>query len=266
MPDNLLADIQARTEKYWDDLTSDYQEATRISVHDFHYGPLLPGDKELQLLNRPLEGLRCLELGCGAGQNSIFLAKHGATCTAIDVAEKQLEHGRQLADVENTNVEYRQGDLDSLSEPSQWDLVHSTYALPFSTNPVDAIARMAAAVRPGGQLLLTTGHPLFAGEWLEVEEEGEGMFIRDYFCPPLDPRFTESGDLAGARQMPVSAILQAVIDAGLTVSRVLEPEPIPLPDLTEPTLVPYYSEAWAELYPQIAKVPVVLTVQARKQD
>jgi len=48
---------------YWDLLAPHYQEQTEISVDDFHYGPLLPGDRELGLLPASLDGLRCLELG-----------------------------------------------------------------------------------------------------------------------------------------------------------------------------------------------------------
>ena len=63
--------------RYWDDLADLYQKETRISTDDFHYGPLLPGDSILGLLP-PVPQRSCLEIGCGAGQNSIFLAKQGA--------------------------------------------------------------------------------------------------------------------------------------------------------------------------------------------
>ena len=94
---------------YWDATADLYQRATRISVRDFHYGPLLPGDRELGLLPDPVEGLRCLEVGCGAGQNSIHLASRGAVCTALDVSDGMLDHGRRLAAREGVAIDFCTG-------------------------------------------------------------------------------------------------------------------------------------------------------------
>ena len=51
---------------YWNTIADAYQQETHISTDDFHYGPLLPGDRELHLLPDVLEGLTCLEVGSGA--------------------------------------------------------------------------------------------------------------------------------------------------------------------------------------------------------
>ena len=58
-------------QKYWDETSEEYQEITRISIDDFHYGPLLPGDKEVKALPGITKGMKCLEIGSGAGQNSL---------------------------------------------------------------------------------------------------------------------------------------------------------------------------------------------------
>jgi len=120
--------------RYWDDLAELYQRETRISTSDFHYVPLLPGDSALGLLP-PVKQRSCLEIGSGAGQNSIFLAKQGAQCIATDISDGQLAYGRKLADAENVDVDFRRISMDSLREgllvDQAFDLIHSTYALPF---------------------------------------------------------------------------------------------------------------------------------------
>jgi SAM-dependent methyltransferase len=251
--------------RYWDDLAALYQKETRISTEDFHYGPLLPGDSTLRLLPEIRER-RVLEIGCGAGQNSIFLARQGAQCVAIDISEKQLAHGRTLAAVENVEVDFRRLSMDSLREGLQaepaFDLVHSSYALPFSADPQKVIADAAAILKPDGVFLLTTGHPLYAGEWLDIGEGEDGVFLPDYFRPEPDVRMSlDDKTMSAAHYWPLSTLAEWIHSAGLMIERMLEPVPMPIPDMSEAEIrakVPYESADWRALYPQLARIPVVV--------
>jgi SAM-dependent methyltransferase len=282
--------------RYWDDLAELYQSETRISTNDFHYGPLLPGDSTLGLL--PSIGkkgdeaavpqrscFQCLEIGCGAGQNSIFLAKQGAKCVAIDISEEQLAHGRTLAAAENVEVDFQRVSMDSLADlktlPQQssnpliqhstlpsFDLIHSTYALPFSSDPASVIADAAAMLKPGGTFLLTTGHPLHAGEWLDIGDGEEGLFLPDYFQPDPDVRMSlDDKTMSAAQYWPVSQIAEWIHAAGLVIERLLEPAPMPIPDMSEKQIrekVPYDSTGWRTLYPQLARIPVVVIFKCQR--
>ncbi len=291
--------------RYWDDLAEVYQRETRISTHDFHYGPLLPGDSQLKLLpnigKNSTAVFQCLEVGSGAGQNSIFLAKQGAQCIASDVSEKQLAHGRTLADAENIEVDFQCVSMDSLEDlqrpprPSQssgspsaggdvsdsppserypqggmgfFDLIHSTYALPFSSNPARVIAEVAAMLKPGGTFLLTTGHPLYAGEWLDIGDDEDGLFLPDYFQPEPDVRMAlDDGAMSAAHYWPISQVAEWIHEAGLVIERILEPTPLPIPEMSEEEIlstVPYESADWRTLYPQLARIPVVVIFKCRK--
>lgn len=251
---------------YWNDLAALYQQETRISTSDFHYGPLLPGDAALRLLPTLGKGARCLEIGCGAGQNSIFLAKQGAHCIAIDISEKQLEYGRKLASAENAAVDFRCVSMDAMTDLGSFDLIHSTYALPFSANPQQVIADSAGMLNPGGTLLLTTGHPLYTGEWLDLGGGEDGLFLPDYFHPEPDVRMSlDDQTLIAAQTWPVSTVAEWLYSAGLQIERILEPEPLPIPELSEAEIraaVPYESNDWRELYPQLARTPVVMIFKA----
>ena len=83
----------SNSQLYWDETSEEYQDITRISIDDFHYGPLLPGDSIVGELPQIKEGMKCLELGAGAGQNSIYLASKGADCLVTDISSEQLTHG-----------------------------------------------------------------------------------------------------------------------------------------------------------------------------
>jgi SAM-dependent methyltransferase len=243
----------------------------------------------------------CLGIGCGAGQNSIFLAKQGAQCTAIDISEEQLAHGRKLAEAENVRVDFRCASMDSLKDlqhpprPAQssghpsaggeqehsppaegclqggvglFDLIHSTYALPFSSDPARVIKEAAAMLKPGGTFLLTTGHPLYAGEWLEIGDDEDGLFLPDYFRPDSDMRLAlDDKTMSAAQYWPISQLAEWIHAAGLVTERLIEPAPLPIPEMSEAEIlaqVPYDSPGWRALYPQLARIPVVVIFKCRK--
>ena len=250
--------LTANQARYWNELADDYCSATTISIHDFHYGPLLPGDSELCLLPEQLNGINCLEIGCGAAQNSIFLTSQGACCAAIDISAELLKTATVLAEKNQVNIEFQQMAMENIEQlaPRQFELIHSSYALPFATNPGDVIAQTAKLLSPGGQLIFSTVHPLFAGEWLELDGI-DGLFLENYFKPPADCRFDKKGnEVARSNAYPIGQMCDWILAAGLSIKRILEPAPSNNP--------PYYSEAWHELRPQMEKVPASVIFSTRK--
>ena len=99
---------------YWDETSAEYQDVTRISIKDFHYGPLLPGDLEIKALPKITKGMRCLELGAGAGQNSLYLASKGADCLVTDISPEQLKCGEQIAVEQGLKLRFETLALDDL--------------------------------------------------------------------------------------------------------------------------------------------------------
>ncbi|QHI69190.1 class I SAM-dependent methyltransferase [Tichowtungia aerotolerans] len=257
--------------RYWNDLAGLYQKQTRISTSDFHYGPLLPGDSSLGLLP-PVSQCSCLEIGCGAGQNSIFLAKQGAQCIAIDISEQQLDYGRKLAAKENVDVDFRCISMDALHagawKAASFGLIHSSYALPFSADPAKVITDCAALLKPGGTLLLTTGHPLYAGEWLDIGDGEDGVFLPDYFRLEPDVRMSmDDKTMNAAQYWPISQTVEWMHQAGLVIERLLEPAPMPIPEMSKKEIaekIPYDSKDWHALYDQLARIPVVVIFKCRK--
>jgi len=255
--------------QYWDSIADVYNDAVSITTNDFHYGPLVPGDSSLGLLPENVAGLRCLEIGAGAGQNSIYLAKNGAKCLATDISDQQLSHGRALAAKENVEVEFLCAAMEDLSveEHGTFDLIHSSYAITFSHEPARIIATWAKMLKPGGSLVLSTGHPLFSGEWLELDGE-QGLFIGDYFQPVPDIRYDENdNERIRSNFYSISTMTDWFFKAGLVVERILEPEPMNLGEIpvdVRRDKIPYYSNGWSEYYQQLQYVPGLIVFKCRK--
>ena len=56
--------------------------------------------------------------------------------------------------------------------------------------------------------------------------------------------------------------------AGLVVTRISEPRAMPVAGMTEKDVlerVPYYSDAWEELYDQLAHIPMMIIFVAEKR-
>jgi SAM-dependent methyltransferase len=256
--------MKNRQKTYWDTIADDYQRLTSISTNDFHFGPLLPGNNAMNILPEINSDTTCLELGCGAAQNSIFLAKQGAQCTAVDVSPQQIRHAEELAHKNCVSISLSCSPLENAAAwpKKQFDLVHSVYTLPFIEKPETFIKRAADCTAPGGTFLLVTKHPVFCAEWLELEDEETGLFLPSYFEPDEDIRENEDGELISSKAYPISTISNLMHKSGLSNLQLWEPQPLPL---TEIDKAPYKSPAWIELHPKLAAAPVSIIYSARKR-
>ena len=58
---------------------------------------------------------RALDVGCGTGDTSIYLAQHGWQVTGVDFVSKALEKARAKADAAAMDIDFRQADATKLS-------------------------------------------------------------------------------------------------------------------------------------------------------
>ncbi len=106
--------------------------------------------------------LRILDIGCGAGRNSVPLARAGHTVFGIDVARSMIEAAHEHA-VEagvSSRCTFRPGRMDALplDEPG-FDLIvaHGVWNLAESEETFRAaVAEAARLSRPGASLFVTT--------------------------------------------------------------------------------------------------------------
>ena len=105
---------------------------------------------------------RALDAGCGEGGDAIWLAGRGWQVTATDVSGVALERARDAAERGGASgrIAFEAGDLRTDVPPERaYDLVSAQYLHLPSAIRRPAYARLAAAVAPGGTLLLVGHHP-----------------------------------------------------------------------------------------------------------
>jgi SAM-dependent methyltransferase len=101
---------------------------------------------------------RALDAGSGEGGDALWLAGRGWRVTAVDFSTVALARAAAQADRRGVEVEWVHADLIRWTPPAgTFDLVSAQY-LHLPRHDLDpALARLAAAVAPGGSLLVV-GH------------------------------------------------------------------------------------------------------------
>jgi len=100
-----------------------------------------------------------LDAGCGEGADAIWLAARGWRVTAVDIATAALRMAREHAEHAGiAGIDWVPADLTDWTPAAEhFDLVSAQYVHPAS--PHDALVdRLAAAVAPGGTLLIVDHH------------------------------------------------------------------------------------------------------------
>lgn len=253
---------------YWNGISEKYQKSMRISLEDFHYGPQIPGESDLHLLPALSGGMRALEMGCGGGQNSIWLARRGVVCDAFDISANQLEFARALARREGVKVCFARGSLDKWPAKFKgpYDLIHSSHAMEFADNPASVIARAAENLAPGGMLLISTVHPLYNGDWVESFDDdgnadGMGLFLRNYFTPPDDVRTKRGKTEVISRAYPISSWFRWMKEAGFEVTAIEEPAELSGTNQDGSARIPpYTNKDWADNEGELLAIPGTLII------
>jgi tellurite methyltransferase len=95
-------------------------------------------------------GRRALDLACGGGRHSLFLADKGFDVDAVDISTVALEALREKADLGKINI--IEADLDTFApEAGAYDLIVKTNFL-----DRDLIERSKTALKSGGIMIVET--------------------------------------------------------------------------------------------------------------
>jgi SAM-dependent methyltransferase len=130
-----------------------------------------------------------LDIGCGEGADAVWLASRGWQVTAVDFAATALERAAARAAAAGEEVaariEWVRADVTQWApEPGSFDLVSAQFMHLPTEQRRALFARLADAVRTGGQLLLV-GH-----DFSDIEAGAHR--------PPEPERFFTAGEVAAS--------------------------------------------------------------------
>lgn len=172
-------------------------------------------DLEQPVVHEILQGLPAgiaLDVACGTGRHTSYLAELGHRAIGVDSAQAMLD--RAAANVPDASL--ARADLHQLPIPDHTvDVIVCALALTHVPDLGAAFTEFVRVLRPGGHLVISDSRGLFG-----------------YFGPPVPVRTSEGG--LGAlphRNHLTSDYLTAALPLGLQVRRCIEPRrPTPLID------------------------------------
>jgi SAM-dependent methyltransferase len=172
-----------------------------------------------------VDGAVVVDLGCGDGQLCRELADRGAASVlGIDPSERML--ALAAARTEDPRVRFLQRfaeDVHDADVPAgEVDLVVSSLAFHYIADLPALATRIAAWLRPGGHLVASMEHPIVTAPRERGAPDVPGI---DNYADAGPRQTTWFIDGVVKYHRTVSDVVNAVLDAGLTLQHLEEPAP-----------------------------------------
>ena len=198
------------------------------------YAALAPTKPHNALYERPaslallgdVAGLRVLDAGCGPGIASEILAHGGAEVHGFDVTPEMValaqERCRGLA------ADFHIGDL---ARPLDWlpddtfDRILCSLVLGYLGELEPAFRELHRVARPGARLVFSMSHPM--EEWNHPVSRSDGTYFERRRYGMYWQGFGEPAPFVESWRRPLAEIFNALLDAGWSLERVVEPLPLP---------------------------------------
>ena len=118
---------------------------------------LVWGAKPNRWVEQEVTGLvagRALDLACGEGRNSVWLAQRGWQVTGVDFSAEAISKARALAAEVAEPIEWLCADATQFQRPAAFDLALIVYLQLAADQRRAAVAAAWAALAPGGTLIV----------------------------------------------------------------------------------------------------------------
>lgn len=166
---------EVHTQAYWDER---YRSADRIWSGNVN--PRLA-----EAITELTPGT-ALDIGCGEGGDAIHLAAHGWQVTGVDVSQVALDRAARAAG--DHRITWERRDYLTWAPPvDAYDLVTAHFIQLPPDQRTALHRRLAAAVRPGGTLLIVGHHPQDSHHVDRPEHLRDLMFTAEDAASALDP-------------------------------------------------------------------------------
>jgi SAM-dependent methyltransferase len=224
-----------------------------------------------------IDGLRGVHLQCHIGTDTLSLARLGAQMTGLDFSAPALDVARRLAADCCQAIDFVESDVYAAAEvlgPGEFDFVYTGIGALCWLPDVRRWAEVVAGLlRSGGRLFIREGHPVI---WSLCDPRPDGLLVIEfpYFEVDGGTHFSETstyvehdGELAAPDIVHfnhgLAEILNAVIDAGLSVTMFEEHQSVPWNVAGDAMVEDELGEWTLREHPE--RLPATYTLQAVKR-
>jgi SAM-dependent methyltransferase len=234
-----------RNRAAWDELAAEFEEPGREcwAAAEPNWGIWRIPESEVHLLP-DVAGLDAIELGCGTGYVSAWLARRGARPVGIDNSPKQLENARLFQAEFGLRFPLLLGNAEKVPLPdASFDLAISEYGASIWCDPYLWIPEAARLLRPGGRLVfLVNGIILMLCAPDDEDSLVSDRLLRPYFGMH---RFEWPNDESVEFHLPHGDMIRLLRRSGFEVEDLVELRPAE----GATTRWPPATNAWARQWP-----------------
>lgn len=216
-------DYLARTREAWGKMSVDFFEPGRRSWEsdEITWGMWNLKESDLKVLGNlsQFKGLKTIELGCGTGYISAWLAKLGAEPIGIDPTPEQLANARQFQKEFNLEFPLIEGYAESLPFPDEtFDFAISEYGAAIWADAHAWIPEAARVLKPGSRLVFLRNSTLSV---LCSQATGPALpeLQRDYFG--LN-RVEWTSDEPEEFHLPTGPMIRLLRQSGFEIENLIE--------------------------------------------
>jgi len=233
-----------RNQAVWDRIAPAYVEAGRRNwaTGEARWGIWGVPETEANLLP-PLAGRDVIELGCGTGYVSSWVARRGGHPVAIDSSRAQLASARGFQREFGLDFPLilAEGEHVPLADAS-FDVALSEYGVSIWCDPYRWIPEAVRLLRPGGHLVFLKNGTLFTLCAPDSEDPASGRLVRDYFGLH---RLEWSDSASVEFTLPIGQWIRLFRSNGLEILDLVE---LQAPEGAS-TSFPYVTPEWARRWP-----------------
>jgi ubiquinone/menaquinone biosynthesis C-methylase UbiE len=145
-------DLLQREQSFHDQWASTI-DVDGIRVADYFEACTAPENRFILKHLGDVRGKYLLDLGCGAGENSVYFAMLGANCVAADYSPGMVDVALRLAASNGVTVAGRVINAMAIDYPDDtFDIVYAANLLHHIPDPLLTIKEIHRVLKPGGQM------------------------------------------------------------------------------------------------------------------
>jgi SAM-dependent methyltransferase len=237
------------TRRQWDEQLSAWFERyalPRWAAAEPYWGMWCIPQSRLPVLPADLDGAVAVELGCGSGYVSAWLARRGARPVGVDISTRQLATARRMQDEFGLYFPLIHGDAERVPLADACaDLVITEYGASVWCDPYRWIPEAARLLRPGGRLVFMAESTLARMCQAETRPVTERL-VHDLFGLHRMTRRDESGTEYRLFTLPHGKWIRVMAECGLVVEDLIEVE---VPPGATNNDFPEFPDEWVRRWP-----------------
>ena len=239
------SDYLERNRRAWNRRAGDYVKTgeQNWAASEPSWGRWSVPESQLSVLPQELEGLDCIELGCGTAYVSAWLARLGARPVGIDQSEEQLATAARLQTEHGLSFPLLHGNAEQVPlADASFDIAISEYGASIWCDPHRWIPEAARLLRPGGQLIFLVNSVI--AMLCEPDDETvqpTNEMLRPYFGMH---RFEWPQDESVEFHLPHGELIALLRASGCTVEQLIEVQPPEGSSTRSPTPTLDWARQW----------------------